>query len=299
MVGVRKAVSLRGQLQRDVSMANYTSWRVGGLAQYLYRPADAEDLLTFLHSLPENEPLFWLGLGSNLLIREGGLLGTVIVTAKALSRIKRRSKTVIWVEAGVPCAKLAKFCAREGLKGAEFLAGIPGTVGGALAMNAGAFGSEIWDLVTAVEVATIRGDRHQRVPQEYQVGYREVHSPRQEWFLAAELCFMTGDREVAQSQIRELLRYRSNSQPIQQPCAGSVFRNPLNNKAGRLIESCGLKGATIGGAQVSEKHANFIINKGSASATDIECLIQWVAETVRQEKGVTLVPEVHIAGLPA
>jgi UDP-N-acetylmuramate dehydrogenase len=265
----------------------------------LYRPADVEDLIAFLRSLSEDESLFWLGLGSNLLVRDGGLSGTVIVTAGTLNRIERRGGTTVWAEAGVPCAKLAKFCAREGLQGAEFLAGIPGTVGGALAMNAGAFGSEIWELVTAVEVAAVGGDRYWRLPQEYQIRYREVHKPRQEWFLAAELRLTLGDREVAQQQIRELLRRRNSSQPVQQPCAGSVFRNPANDKAGRLIESCGLKGFSIGGAQISEKHANFIVNKGNASAADIESLIQWITGIVEREKGVILVPEVHIVGFPA
>jgi UDP-N-acetylmuramate dehydrogenase len=277
-------------------MAGYTSWRVGGPAQCFYRPADADDLIAFLNSLARDEPLFWLGLGSNLLIRDGGFPGTVIATAGALNRIERRGDTTVWVEAGVPCAKLAKFCAREGLRGSEFLAGIPGTVGGALAMNAGAFGGEIWELVTAVEAASMGGKRSWRLPQEYQVSYREVHRPRQEWFLAAELRLTRGDREVAQQQIRELLRRRNSSQPVQQPCAGSVFRNPINDNAGRLIESCGLKGVSIGGAQISEKHANFIVNKSNASAADIEHLIQWIIEVVEQEKGVTLVPEVHIVG---
>lgn len=298
MVAAR-AVSARGQLQQHVSMARYTSWRVGGPAQRLYRPTDGDDLAVFLNLLPKEEPLFWLGLGSNLLIRDGGLLGTAIVTVSALNKIERRGATTIWAEAGVPCAKLAKFCAREGLQGAEFLAGIPGTVGGALAMNAGAFGGEIWDLVMAVETVAVGGERHRRLPQEYQIRYREVHRRRQEWFLAAELCLKPGDSEVAQQQIRALLRRRNHSQPVQKPCAGSVFRNPTNDKAGRLIESCGLKGASIGGAQVSDKHANFIINTGDASATDIERLIYQIAETVEREKGVALVPEVHIVGNPA
>jgi UDP-N-acetylmuramate dehydrogenase len=166
-------------------------------------------------------------------------------------------------------------------------------------MNAGAFGSEVWELVTAVEVAAVGGERYRRLPLEYQVRYREVHKPRQEWFIAAELRLTPGDREVAQQQIRDLLRRRNKSQPVQKPCAGSVFRNPINDKAGRLIESCGLKGVSMGGAQVSEKHANFIINTGNASAADIERLIRWVAETVERKKGVTLVPEVHMVGDPA
>ncbi|QBQ56413.1 UDP-N-acetylmuramate dehydrogenase [Nitrosococcus wardiae] len=295
MVAV-SAASLRGQLQQQVSMGGYTSWRVGGPARCLYRPVDVDDLMVFLGALPEDEPLFWLGLGSNLLVRDGGIGGTVIAVAGALNRIERRSATTVWVEAGVPCAKLAKFCAREGLQGVEFMAGIPGTVGGALAMNAGAFGSETWERVTAVETVAVGGGRHRRWPQEYQIGYREVYRPEGEWFVAAELRLTQGDSQTAQQQIRHLLRHRNSCQPTQQPSAGSVFRNPPNDKAGRLIEACGLKGVAVGGAQVSEKHANFIVNTGDASAADIERLIQLVTETVARQKEVTLVPEVHIVG---
>lgn len=298
MAGVSVA-SVRGRLQHHVAMASHTSWRVGGPAQCLYRPADRDDLITFLRFLPRDEPLFWLGLGSNLLVRDGGISGTVIATAGVLNRIERRVATTVWVEAGVPCAKLAKFCAREGLRGAEFLAGIPGTVGGALAMNAGAFGGAMWELVTAVEVVGIGGEHCRRLPQEYQVSYREVHGPEREWFLAAELRLTLGNSQVAQQQIRRLLRQRNGCQPTRQPCAGSVFRNPRNDKAGRLIEACGLKGASIGGARVSERHANFIVNTGNASAADVEHLIQWVAETVVRQAGVSLVPEVHMVGEPA
>lgn len=287
---------IRGQLRRHEPMASYTSWRVGGPAQRFYRPADRTDLMAFLAALPEEEPLFWLGLGSNLLIREGGIPGTTIATAGVLNRIERCGTTTVWAEVGVSCAKLAKFCAREGLQGAEFLAGIPGTIGGALAMNAGAFGSTIWDWVVAVETVGVGGRYHWRLPHEYQIGYREVSFPEREWFLAAKLHLAEGDSQVAQQQIRYLLRHRNDCQPIRQPSAGSVFRNPAGEKAARLIEVCALKGVSIGGAQVSEKHANFIVNTGNASATDIEHLILLIAETVAREKGIRLVPEVHIVG---
>ncbi|KFI21511.1 UDP-N-acetylmuramate dehydrogenase [Nitrosococcus oceani] len=298
-MGGISAASVRGRLRHHVVMASHTSWRVGGPAQRLYRPADRDDLIAFLRFLPRDEPLLWLGLGSNLLVRDGGISGTVIAIAGVLNRIERRTDTTVWVEAGVPCAKLAKFCAREGLQGAEFLAGIPGTVGGALAMNAGAFGGTMWELVTAVEVVGIGGAHCRRLPQEYQVSYREVHGPEREWFLAAELRLTLGNSQVAQQQIRRLLRQRNGCQPTRQPCAGSVFRNPWNDKAGRLIEACGLKGASIGGARISERHANFIVNTGNASAADVEHLIQWVAETVARQAGVSLVPEVHMVGEPA
>ncbi len=290
------AAAIRGQLRRQALMASYTSWRVGGPAQCFYRPADRTDLIAFLAALPEEEPLFWLGLGSNLLIREGGIPGTTIATAGVLNRIERCGATTVWAEVGVSCAKLAKFCAREGLQGAEFLAGIPGTLGGALAMNAGAFGSTIWDWVTAVETVGVGGKCHWRLPQEYQIGYREVAFPEREWFLAAKLCWVKGDSQTAQQRIRYLLRHRNDCQPIRQPSAGSVFRNPPGEKAGRLIEACALKGISVGGARVSEKHANFIVNTGNASATDIEHLILLVVEIVAREKGIKLMPEVRIVG---
>lgn len=292
------ATGIRGQLRRHEPMAGYTSWRVGGPAWCFYRPADRADLVAFLGALPEDEPLFWVGLGSNLLVREGGIPGTVIATAGVLNRIERCSATAVWAEAGVSCAKLAKFCAREGLRGMEFLAGIPGTVGGALAMNAGAFGGAIWDSVAAVETVGTGGKRRWRLPQEYRIGYREVHPPEREWFLAAKFDLAEGDSQAAQQQIRNLLRQRNDCQPVQQPSAGSVFRNPPGDKAGRLIEVCALKGVSVGGARVSERHANFIVNTGNASAVDIEHLIQLVAKTVAQQEGVTLVPEVHIVGDP-
>jgi UDP-N-acetylmuramate dehydrogenase len=292
----RQTASLRGERRFNEPLARYTTWRVGGPARQLYRPADSADLLQFLASLPVDEPLLWLGLGSNLLIRDGGFNGTVIATQGRLDGMALISATELRVEAGVSCAQVARFAARQGLCGVEFLTGIPGTFGGALAMNAGAFGGETWTQVTAVETVDRTGQLRKRLPTEFKVGYRQVERPAEEWFLAATLALEPGDVMESQGRIRELLERRNNSQPIGQPSCGSVFRNPPGDHAARLIEAAGLKGALIGGAQVSEKHANFIINQGNATAADIEALIRRVRERVKADNGVELVAEVHIVG---
>ncbi|MBI5450540.1 MAG: UDP-N-acetylmuramate dehydrogenase [Gammaproteobacteria bacterium] len=287
---------LRGEWRSGEPMSRHTSWRVGGPAEHFYLPVDADDLAMLLLRLPAEEPLTWIGLGSNLLVRDGGIRGTVICTAGMLGGMERTGERQVRVEAGVPCAKLARFCARAGLCGTEFLAGIPGTVGGALAMNAGANGGEIWNFVQAVETLDRGGQRHLRQAREYQVGYRLVRGPGHEWFIAARLQLATGSSEQAQQLIKDMLARRTASQPTGQSSCGSVFRNPPGDYAGRLIEACGLKGTCIGGACVSEKHANFIVNTGSATAADIENLIQQVMQTVMEQQQVRLIPEVHIVG---
>lgn len=287
---------LRGELLHKEPMARHTSWRVGGPADSYYRPADIDDLAVFLQQLPADEPLTWLGLGSNLLVRDAGIRGTVVSTAGLLNEIGLQAGQQIRAEAGVSCARLARFAARAGLTGAEFFAGIPGTVGGALAMNAGAFGGETWSLVTQVETLDRHGQRHARTPDEYTIAYRHVQGPAEEWFVAAHLQLASGDVQAGQARIKQLLARRGATQPTTQPSCGSVFRNPEGDHAARLIEQCGLKGKCIGGACVSEKHANFIVNAGDAKASDIESLIAEVAETVERECGVSLVREVHIIG---
>jgi UDP-N-acetylmuramate dehydrogenase len=290
---------LRGTLLRNEPMARHTTWRVGGPADGYYVPADRGDLLAYLRALPGNEPVLWLGLGSNLLVRDGGVRGSVIATAKGLVKLERTGDVTVHAETGVSCAKLARFCAREGLAGAEFLAGIPGTVGGALAMNAGCFGGETWSLVAEVETIDRGGAVRKRTPNDFRVGYRSVQGPAGEWFLAVSFRLTpSGESETLAQRVRDLLERRSASQPTQQPNAGSVFRNPAGDYAGRLIEANGLKGVCIGGACVSEKHANFIVNTGAATAADIEALIAHVAERVEQQDGIRLHPEVKIVGEP-
>lgn len=298
MMVARETPILRGELRRDEPLARYTSWKVGGPARCLYRPADAEDLASFLQQLPAEEPLLWLGLGSNLLVRDGGFQGTVIALQGRLAEIEVAGEQV-HCGAGASCAKVARSAARAGLTGAAFLAGIPGTMGGALAMNAGAFGGETWAQVSEVQTIDRSGRIRRRLPEDFQVAYREVQGPQGEWFVSARLRLERGDVEAEQARIRALLERRAATQPTGLPSGGSTFRNPPGDHAARLIEAAGLKGHRIGGAEVSPKHANFIINTGAATAADIEALISHVQTEVERRFGVRLEPEVHRVGVAA
>ncbi len=288
--------SYRGILLEHEPMRKHTSWRVGGNADRYYQPMDLDDLQLFMNSISVDEPVYWIGLGSNLLVRDGGIRGTVICTSGVLNQIKPVSENTIYVQAGVACPKVARQAAKMGLVGAEFLSGIPGTMGGALAMNAGAFGGETWNLVQSVQTMDRCGLIHERKPDEFRVGYRTVIGPHGEWFVASNLGLTPGDVAVSQQQIKNLLARRAKSQPTNQPSAGSVFRNPEGDYAARLIEVSGMKGTCVGGACVSDKHANFIINMGTATANDIETLIQQIAEKVEMDYGVRLHREVCIVG---
>ncbi len=284
-----------GELRTSEPMSRHTSWRTGGEAKRFFKPDSIEELAIFLAQTDDDEEIVWVGLGSNLLVRDGGINGAVICTSGVLGKLALLESDLIRAEAGVPCAKLARFSVRFGLAGVEFLIGIPGTVGGALAMNAGAFGGETWPVVEAVETMDRHGQRYLRTPEEYKIAYRSVEGPMDEWFVAGHFRLKIA-REDGLARTRALLEKRNETQPIGQASCGSVFRNPEGDHAGRLIEACGLKGYAIGGAVVSEKHANFIINSGDASAADIESLIQYVMARVEAEHGVRLVPEVHIVG---
>ncbi len=296
--GQFSTTTLRGELRLDEPMSAHVSWRAGGVAQRCYIPADVEDLAQFLKTCGAYETVCFVGLGSNLLVRDGGLRGTVILLHGALSKIKLTPEGLIYAEAGVSSPKVASFAARHDLEGAEFLSGIPGTVGGALAMNAGCYGKETWEYVHKVLTIDRHGELRQRLPQDYEIGYRHValHETGEEWFIATWFGFTPGDGKAAKNKAREWLAKRMASQPLTQPNAGSVFRNPAGDYAARLIETSGLKGLTIGGAQVSEKHANFIINLGHARAADIESLIETVQARVKEKHGVELVREVKIIG---
>lgn len=278
-------------------LARHTSWHVGGPADVFFTPGNRAELVAFLRQLPPDVPLLWLGLGSNLLVRDGGVRGVVICTRDALNAIERRGDHDVYAEAGLPCAKLARACARWDLGPAEFFTGIPGTVGGALAMNAGAFGNETWPHVRTVETVDRHGEVRERAAAEYRVGYRQVEAPAAgEWFLAAHFTFREGSSEEG---TRALLERRRQTQPIGEWSCGSVFTNPPGEHAARLIESAGLKGLRVGGAVVSAKHANFIVNEGAASARDIENLIDKVRAEVERQHGHRLVPECRIVGEPA
>jgi UDP-N-acetylmuramate dehydrogenase len=289
---------MKGRLLENEPLAKHTSWRVGGPADKMYIPFDRQDLIDFIRQLPPEEPVLWIGLGSNLLVRDGGIRGTVINTKGRLKELKRLADGAVYVEAGVPCAHVARFCGEQGLRGAEFLAGIPGTMGGALKMNAGAFGGETWEIVQSVEMLSASGEVSERGKDTFQISYRSVKGfdVDKEWFISALLRLPKGDTEASQQKIRELLDRRGKTQPTNQPSCGSVFKNPPGDHAARLIEQAGLKGYVIGGAGVSEKHANFIVNLGNAKAADIEALIAHVRQTVKNNYGIDLQTEVCMVG---
>jgi UDP-N-acetylmuramate dehydrogenase len=290
---------LRGVLRQREPMSRHTSWRAGGRADRFYIPADLQDLSSFLQQTPNDEPVLMIGLGSNLLVRDGGVRGTVVQTHGALKRIEltgAREPGEIYAEAGVACPKVARYAATHDLQGGEFLAGIPGTIGGALAMNAGCYGAETWERVSRVLMLGRDGQLHTREANEFRVDYRSVSCEHEEFFAAAWLRFETGDRERSLEMIRQLLTRRIASQPLGEPNAGSVFRNPAGEFAARLIEVCGLKGRSVGAAQVSAKHANFIVNRGGARAADIETLIGLIQSEVQARHGVRLECEVRIIG---
>jgi UDP-N-acetylmuramate dehydrogenase len=286
---------LRGKLMLDEPMARHTSWRLGGPADSYYVPADLADLQQFLAQLDPDIELLWVGLGSNLLVRDGGFRGQVIAPLNALKQIELQLDGELYVECGSSCARLAKFCQKKGLAGADFFAGIPGTVGGALAMNAGAFGGETWTAVQQLIMIDRQGQLHQREVDEFEVGYRHVEMPKSEWFAAALFRFAPRvDGE--ESNIRQLLRQRNATQPIGEPSCGSVFKNPPGQHAAQLIEAAGLKGHRLGSARVSDKHANFIISDTATRAIDVEALIEHIREQVAVQFEVRLESEVRIVG---
>ena len=295
MMAALDNMNVQGELRRNEPMSRHTSWRVGGPAELFFEPASVADLQAFMHELDEDTPIFWLGIGSNLLVREGGLPGVVISATKILRDLELVDHYVVRAGSGVPCTQLARQCIRWSLGPSEFFAGIPGTVGGALAMNAGAHGGETWERVESVRTIDRSGEIHERAPSEYSVGYRSVTGPANEWFLEVILRF-DPDATASMDTLREMLERRKQTQPLGLPSCGSVFRNPPNDHAARLIEAAGLKGFKIGGAEVSEKHANFIINRDAATATEIEELIEHVRFTVIEAHGIELKHEVRIVG---
>lgn len=293
-------------VQYGVSLADYNTWRIGGAAQCVFFPQNFQDIHNFLYRLSENsfsntykinkKNIRFLGLGSNVLIPDEGIEGIVVMTRSGLNQmtVLSANDAVVRLEAGVPCGTAARFCARSELQGLEFLAGVPGTMGGALAMNAGACGHAVWEYVTHCETIDAEGIVRLRPASDYKASYRHVEKPEGEWFLAAYLKLMSGSSCDSFARIKALLAHRAHTQPIDWPSCGSVFRNPNPYYAARLIEDCGLKGLREGDAVVSEKHANFIVNQGSALASDIKTLMQTVQETVRKKFAIDLTPEVHV-----
>ena len=298
--GVKSSIGavFQPRVRYDEPMSAHTSWHAGGPAEAYFTPRDVDDLSAFLRSLPSGVPVYWVGLGSNLLVRDGGIRGVVIATTGVFTRIERRSEQRIYCEASVPCARIARACVRWELAEGEFFSGIPGLLGGALAMNAGAFGDETWKHVHTVETMDRRGLRRTRERGDFEVGYRSVglraRGDVDEWFISAQLGFEPGT--LSSGKMQQLLTRRRETQPLGAWSCGSVFKNPPADHAARLIEAAGLKGYRIGDAVVSTKHANFIINEGQARASELEQLIRHVQQTVERTHGVLLEPEVRIVG---
>ncbi len=276
-------------------MAKHTSWRLGGPADIYFRPRTRAELQSFIMELDHDLPVYWFGLGSNVLVRDGGIRGVVVAASAALNSVLDLGDGLVEAGAGVACTILARQCVRWKLGPAEFFAGIPGTVGGALKMNAGAFGGQTWDNVVEVEVMTRAGEFLTRKPAEFTIGYRETSGPRNEWFVSARFQFRHSE-ETDMQRVKTLMEARKATQPLGLPSCGSVFRNPPDDHAARLIEASGLKGHRRGGAQVSEKHANFIINTGDATAADVENLIREIQQIVQRDHGIALELEVHLVG---
>ena len=282
--------------RRDEPLAEHTSWRVGGPADLYCKPASVAELRERLAELPADMPIYWLGLGSNLLVRDGGIRGAVIATQGLPKDLERLDGSRVRAGAGLPCALLARQCVRWQLGPAAFFAGIPGTLGGALAMNAGAFGGETWTQVESVLTVDRGGELVTRPRAGFRVGYRTVEGPPGEWWYLGATFALAPDTETTAATIKALLAKRNATQPLGVPSCGSTFRNPPGDFAGRLIEAAGLKGATVGGAMVSPKHANFIVNTGSATAADIETLIARVQAAVAERSGVRLELEIRVVG---
>jgi len=286
------------EVLRNEPLRRHTSWRVGGPADLFYTPTATAELQRILAELPATMPIHWLGLGSNVLVRDGGIRGAVVATSALPRELERLDELRVRASAGLACMLLAKRCVRWQLGPAAFFAGIPGTVGGALAMNAGAFGGETWANVESVVTIDRRGELRERARAEFEIAYRTVRGPANEWFLGATFRF---EHDVSSSMdaIKELLARRNAAQPLGYASCGSVFRNPAGDFAGRLIEQAGFKGRRLGGAMVSDKHANFILNLGAATAADIEALIAEVRAGVERSSGVQLELEVRVIGEPA
>lgn len=295
MMAAAADMSVQGELRYNEPMSSHTSWRAGGPAETFFLPASIEDLSSFLIELDQDTPIFWHGVGTNLLVRDGGLPGVVISATKMLRHLEQVDSHTVRAGAGLPCTQLARQCIRWKLGPSEFFAGIPGTVGGALAMNAGAHGGETWERVESVRTIDRDGKIHERSPAEFTVAYRSVTGPANEWFIEGTFRFEPGV-VPSMDTLKTMLERRKTTQPLGLPSCGSVFRNPPGDFSARLIEAAGLKGHRIGGAEVSTKHANFIINRDDATATNIEELIEHVRQTVLDVHGVELRHEVRIVG---
>ena len=285
---------LKGRLRENVSLKDYNTWKIGGKAEYFYEPSDIKDLKLFLELL-KNTPVTFLGNGSNVLIRDGGINGCVICLKNTLNNYFVKDEEYIF-EAGLSCMKMAQITARENYEGLEYLCGIPGSLGGALAMNAGCYGGNIWDHVLTVSLINNDGEIIKKNKNDFIIGYRNTSLKENNFFISAVFKLRKNKLKNSLEKIKEFLQDRRSKQPTGLLSCGSVFKNPKNLYAAKLIESIGLKGYKIGGACISEKHANFIISDKSTKSIDIEKLINFTQKEVVKKKEVVLETEVKFIG---
>lgn len=289
---------VRGRYTADAPLAQITWFRVGGPAEVMFRPADIDDLAHFLAAKPADVPVTVIGVASNLLVRDGGIPGVVIRLGRGFVDIASAG-TIVRAGAGALDGNVALVARDAGLAGLEFLSGVPGTIGGALRMNAGAYGAEMKDVTLAAEALDPRGRRHRLSLSDLGFAYRHC-AVAEDWiFVAAELRGEPGDRDAIQRRMDDISAQREASQPIRMRTGGSTFANPPGHKAWQLIDKVGGRGLTIGGAKVSEKHCNFLINTGTATAADIEALGEELRRRVHDAFGVTLEWEIRRVGVPA
>ena len=285
---------IKGQSLFNEPLSKYTSWKVGGSADIFFIPQSRNDLSDFLKS-NHDKPITWLGNGTNILVRDGGIRGAVIATKKSLNEIKKEENNACRVEVGASCMDLALFAEKNELGPAAFFSGIPGSIGGALVMNAGSFGHETWNFVDSVEVIDEEGVIHHLNRKDFKVSYRTVKYPFPLWFVSCLMKFSESET-TTKSELKEYRDQRLKTQPLNEDTCGSVFKNPEKGHAGALIERAGLKGHRIGGCSISNKHANFIVNEGSATSKNIEDLIKHVQKAVKKKHNIDLETEVRILG---
>ena len=296
--------NIKGEVLRNEPLSKHTSFGIGGPADLLVYPADSEDLVALLREIRAQElPSIVLGGGTNVLVRDGGFRGVVISLRRLTAiRVEREYRSlggtyaVVYAEAGAALAKVISFTANEALTGLEFATGIPGTIGGAVCMNAGTAEGELGDVVETVTLLTPDGELVTRSKEEMSFGYRTANVPAGHVVLSALLQLRHDEKKKIEARVKALMDKRKERQPWGLPNAGSMFKNPLDESAGKLIESAGLKGKILGGAQVSEKHANFIVNTGKAKAADVLALMEIVKQTVLDVHGARLEPEIKIIG---
>ncbi len=294
---IARLPAVRGSYAARASLADLTWFRVGGPAEVLFRPADAEDLASFLRGRPADVPYGVIGVGSNLLVRDGGVPGVTIRLAKGFSDIVFDGHDVV-AGAGAGDVRVALAAQDAGIAGLEFLRGIPGTIGGGLRMNAGAYGTEMRDVVVEAEALDGAGNLHRLSHEDLQFGYRHCGLPADWIFIRARLRGQPGERAEIAARMADIQKSRETTQPIKTATGGSTFANPPGRKAWELIDAAGCRGLVVGDAQVSEQHCNFLINRGEATAADLEILGETVRQRVLAQSGIELRWEIRRVGLP-